>query len=372
MFFNLAQTPKINFSFHYELPNGLVLSTDDGWEEFNYKNYHVVFKGYANKYASNNLITYLVDEKIPLHKGNFCAFITDGSKTKILHDTNRAFSIWTDQKNLTNLDSLEEQIWADCLLTVDNNFEISRDWFEPYAKDESNKSDEQILDHIHQTILETYEQFLTHNTKPLKIFLSGGLDTTTSWAYLDHFTKNYETVDYEYMKYTDFLKKNTSTIKRMHWAYSQMHLWDEDCVFVTGGNGDENFLRGPTTLAMALKKHGIVFKDILHPDDYHYYYLTKKDNDDTIQKMFKETKDVDDWILNRNINDHQHWHLDRTITFTPFKDISILASVLSASKELLIAQAKNGDINRRLISKLDPNKLNKISTQKNLNAMEAV
>ena len=371
MFFELTYTVKDNFPCQYNLPNGLVLNTDDGWETHHINDHHIVFKGYANNYTSSDLVKLLIDQDTPGIKGNFCAVITHNNTTKIIHDTDRSFPLWTGKDSISNLQPLDEQIWADCVLTVGKDFSVNKQWYQPYQKNTQSLTDDQILDQVHQTILETYEQFLTHNTKPLKIFLSGGLDTITSWAYLDYFTKNYEIVDYEYMKYTDFYKRN-STLVRQHWGYQQIHLWDHDCVLVTGGNGDENFLRGPYTLAMALKTHDVEFKDILEPCDYHYQYLLKKDISSTVNAWYNNTDDVEDWILNRNINDHQHWHIDQTITFTPFKDISILASILTASKQLLIAQAKHGEINRQLITKLDGNKIDKISTQKNFNPMEHV
>ncbi len=371
MFFALTHTIKDNFPCQHTLPNGLVLNTDQGWETHHINDYHIVFKGYANRYTSQHLVQLLIDQHTPSIKGNFCAVITHNNTTKIIHDTDRSFPMWTDSNTITNLQPLEQQIWADCVLTVNKDFKITRDWYKPYHKPQTQLTDQQIVEQLHETLLETYEQFLSHNTKPIKMFLSGGIDTTTSWAYLDHFTKNYEMVDYEYMKFTDFYKKNTSLV-RQHWGYLQIHLWDEDCVLVTGGNGDENFLRGPNTLGMALKQHDVKFKHILEPNDYHYWYLTQKDIDAEIDQWYADTDDVHDWILNRNINDHQHWHLDRTITFTPFKDIGLLETILCASKDLLVAQAKNGDINRQLIAKLDASKLDKISTQKNYNHMETV
>ena len=371
MFFALTHTAKDNFPCQHTLPNGLVLNTDQGWETHHINDYHIVFKGYANNHNSHNLVQLLINQHTPCIKGNFCAVITHNNSTKITHDTDRSFPLWTDAYTITNLQPLEQQIWADCVLTVDRDFSINKQWYQPYQKNTQSLTDDQIIDQVHETIQETYEQFLTHNTKPLKIFLSGGLDTTTSWAYLDKFTKQYEIVDYEYMKYTNFYKRNCSLV-RAHWGYRQIHLWDHNCVLVTGGNGDENFLRGPNTLGMALKQHGVTFQDILQPNDYHYWYLSKKDINDSIDAWYNDCDDVEDWILNRNINDHQHWHIDQTITFTPFKDISILASILTASKNLLVAQAKHGEINRQLIKKLDADKITKISTQKNLNPMEHV
>lgn len=371
MFFELSKEVKQNFTCHYTFSNNFVLNTDEGWEVYKYGADTVILKGYSNKFNNETLSQCLLNQSIPEISGNFCAFIFSDNNIKILHDNNRGFPLWTSENCITNLVPCGEQIWADCYLTVNNNFEITKHWYEVYnitQKLEDNK----IINSIHEDIMTSYEEFLTHNTKPLKIFLSGGMDTTTSWAYLDHFTKDYELVDYEYIKHTHFWKNNASDLRKF-WGYTQIHLWEEDCVLVTGGNGDENFLRGPTTLAIALKKFGLTFKDVLEPDDYHYTYIMNKYNyiKNELDESYDDIEDVNDYILNRNVNDHQHWHIDKTITFTPFKDIRILSKILSGSKDFIIGQARTGEINRHLIRKLDPNKLYKISKQKNQNPLEA-
>jgi len=370
MFFELSNQVKQNFTCHYTLPNNFVLNTDEGWEMYNHGEITVILKGYSNKFNNDTLSQYLLSETLPKLSGNFCAFIFSDSGLKILHDSNRGFPLWTSKNCITNLVPSGEQIWADCYLTINNNFEITKHWYDVYNIT-TGLDDNQIVNSIHEDIMTTYEQFLTHNTKPLKLFLSGGMDTTTSWAYLDHFTKNYELVDYEYIKHTHFWKHNVSDLRNF-WGYTQIHLWEEDCVLVTGGNGDENFLRGPNTLALALKKLGLTFKDILKPDDYHYTYLMSKYDyyKNKVNESYDSIENVDDYILNRNVNDHQHWHIDKTITFTPFKNISILSKILSGSRDFIIGQARTGEINRQLIRKLDPTKLNKISKQKNQNSLD--
>lgn len=371
MFFSLSTSRLDNFPYHYTLPNGLVLNTDDGWELYTTDSHTVVIKGYANQYSLSDIIDNLIVQDIPIYKGNFCAFVANSEHVKILHDTNRGFPLWADAKKITNLNSLEKQIWADHILTVSKNLTFEINYFAFYKKNTEDLTDEKILDNLHTVICETYEKFLTHNTKPLKMFLTGGIDTTTSWAYLDKFTKNYEMVDYEYVKFTPFFKLNIESLKQF-WAYKgQIHLWDESCVLVSGGMGDENFLRGPGTLAIALKKYDVELGDILEPSDYHYRHFNKylPKLYDTVNEVYPTIKDVQDHILNINMNDHQHWHLDKTITFTPFKDIDLLTTILNSSKEMLIAQAKNGFINRQLISKLDPSKLDKINKIKNYNTL---
>ena len=373
MFFSLSTSRLDNFPYHYTLPNGLVLNTDDGWELYTTASHTVVIKGYTNQYNLSDIIDNLIVQDIPTYKGNFCAFVADNEHVKILHDTNRGFPLWKSDVSITNLAPLVEQISADCILTIHSSMKVKRSYFSPYVKNTDNLTDEKIIDKLHNTICESYEQFLSHNTKQLKVFVTGGIDTTTAWSYLDYFTKNYEIVDYEYIKFTPFWMRNRNAIKD-HWAYEQVHLWDEDCVLVSGGCGDEYFLRGPSTLAIALKKYDLELQDILEPTDYHYRHFNKylPDLYDSINKVYPTIKDIQDHILNINVNDHQHWHLDRTLMFTPFKDISLLSTVLCCSKDLLLAQAKNACINRELIGKLDKSKLDGISSQKNFNQFENI
>jgi len=370
MFFNLSTSRLDNFPYHYTLPNGLVLNTDDGWELYTTDSHTVVIKGYTNQYKLSDIIDNLIVQDIPTYKGNFCAFVADNEHVKILHDTNRGFPLWAGDEFVTNLFEHGEKCYSDRIFTVNNKLYRKSIRFVPYHKNTQDLSDEKIIDNLHSIICETYESFLTHNTKPLKMFLSGGIDTTTAWAYLDSFTKNYELVDYEYVKFTPFFKFNQMSIKKF-WAYKQIHLWDEHCVLVSGGMGDENFLRGPGTLAIALKKYDLELDDVLETTDYHYRHFNKylPDLQDNVNKEYTTIKNIQDHILNTNANDHQHWHLDKTITFTPFKNIDLLALILNSSKDMLIAQAKNGFINRQLISKLDPSKLSKIGSSKNNNTL---
>jgi hypothetical protein len=346
MFCNLSKSKTNNFPFHYTLDNGLILSTDSGWTQ----NGDTVSKGY----------------KLQGNKGNYCSFVSNTKFVNIEHEMDRSFPLWASNDCITNLYPCGSQVWADSKLTIDSNMAYTIKKFSPFdIKDDL--LDEQVINLLHETLLNTYEEFLSKNTAPLKIFLSGGIDTTTAWAYLDYFTKKYEIVDYEYVKFTPFYKLNSSAILKF-WGYKQIHLWDEDCVLVTGSNGDENFLRGPFTLAIALKQYDLDFKDILEPDDYHYKYLLKKQ--ENVDAEFANISNLKEYILNRNINDHQHWHLDRTITFTPFKDISLLSTILSSSKQLLVKQAKDAYINKELIRRLDASKLEVVSNQKNYFQLE--
>jgi len=102
---------------------------------------------------------------------------------------------------------------------------------------------------------------------------------------------------------------------------------------------------------------------------YHHNYFTLEKN----KQYFKNKKTFDtvskkntiDYILNNLINDHQHWHIDETICFTPFKNISIPGIILNLPKQNIIEQLLNGQFNKDLIIRNNPDDLRLLSTSKN-------
>ena len=89
-------------------------------------------------------------------------------------------------------------------------------------------------------------------------------------------------------------------------------------------------------------------------------------------KPGQSLEDVYTDIVNRNKNDYQHWHLENTMTFTPFKDTSITETILQSSVEQLISNAQDATIQNKLIEKLDPRKLKFRSKWKNYTDEDSV
>lgn len=355
----------------------LCLSHDNGWHMVELdEGVRVMIKGYANDRTITAAARHCATNPgAPQLRGNFCAMVIRDGRVTITHDIDRSFPLWVGKNTVTNLEPMGDKVLAYCVLTVDGKFAISRQWHTPWRHTAvPNMSDEDIVDNVHEILLETFDSFLSHNTLPLKAFLTGGMDTTMAWAYLDHFTKDYEMVDYEYLKFTPFWKRNSSKLKRF-WAYTQTHLWSEDCVLVSGAMGDGNFMRGAFTMEMMLQAHGTGLRDVLQPTDYHYKHYHKFYHGEFNKGPGVGTVDLDiaktrDAVLNLNFNTHQHWHIEQTLHFTPFKDSRIPALITQSSKDQLVKQARDAHINRLLIEKLDPSKLNKVSRIKNHNPME--
>lgn len=350
MFFRLAHDRDPRFPQHHRLANGLWLSTDSGWHTHDGS----MIKGYADEVPLADIPTH-PDRR--LLRGNFCVFEARADRVEIIHGSERSFPVWRSDAAVTNLYAEGDPVWADKRLRVDADMgcETTRDmtWQETQVRD-----DAELVDRVHEILLNKFRSFMAHNTLPIKLFLTGGIDTTTLWAYLDHLGVDYELVDYEYMKYTPFYERNYKRLKE-YTLYNQTQLWDEDCVLVSGACGDEMLLRGPQTLSMALARHGVELEGLTQVDDYHHEYYARYKHDS------HRPRDYSKVILDTLYNDHQHWHIDRTLHFTPFKDMRLPALVLQASRELLVAQARNADINRALISRMDANKLNKITKYKN-------
>jgi len=370
MFFNINKKSLKNYPVQYELMPDIILNCDQGWHRLRSDNVIVYSKGYCNTLDLQQLMARV--QPIPKFKGNFLAVVVQDDKIYITHDTNRGTPIYLGNDYISNLEK-GEPVWADCLLKIKSDFTVEKTYFEPCVPIDYNPSDEEIIEGIHKILCETFENFLTHNTLPLKIFLSGGIDTMTLYSYLQQFTNNFELVDYEYIKHTHFYKKNITELKK-NWCYNQMHLWEDPCVLVSGASGDENMLRGPKTLEIALTHHGTNLHEVCkrNPTGYHYKYFSKKDIQLTNNELVcaKSIKGMKKLILNRNLNDFQHWHLDKTLTFTPFKDLDLLQLILKGSKDLIQKQAADAYINKELIKLTNSSNLKLISNYKNFDTFE--
>ena len=200
--------------------------------------------------------------------------------------------------------------------------------------------------------------------------MTGGIDTLLAWTYLDSFTKDYEIVDYGYIKHTYFYYLNQKKLEK-HGLYNQIHSWEDPTVLITGSCGDEYFMRGPYTAAQCLKYHGYNLLESTKESNYMYKFFNRKNctagmlNGMNAVKPDQSIDDVYTEIFNRNKNDFQHWHLDNTITFTPFKDTSIMETILQGNAEQLLNNARDAAIQKKLIAKRDPKKLEFLSRWKN-------
>jgi len=382
MFFCISPTETDRFQYHYRLTEHHVLGVDAGWTHLLCSEGAVYFKGYSSDTLSLNQIALnLYDHPEQSYPGNFCVIIVHRDTVTVAHDSCRGFPLWHNTDTVTNLESLSQPVWADHAVTITHG--VIRVQARSTPTENYTLTYTDTLNRVHDIICTTFENFLSHNTLPLKIFVSGGIDTIMCLSYLKKFTTQFELLDYEYKKFTYFYKKNWHDRLRNFWAYRQIHSWgNEPVALVSGSMGDEYFMRGPSTANLfLLGVHQTNINEILpgHEDEYMFEYLSKDDtqkifHEQTSSKLYttitSSKKNTIRHIEHNLANDHQHWHLDKTITFTPWKNITIPKLLMNLSLSDYKKQILNAEFNKDLIARNDPNDLKLLSKFKNKNSFE--
>jgi len=380
MFFTISKAKDFSrYTIFHDLSNGYVLGVDDGWEKLVLGEDTIYYKGYSSELESlSTIVSKLASDPKLQFKGNFCAIVDSAGKVKVLHDDKRAFAIWAGEEKVSNLEpvGMHVRYGTSPSVTVTSNplVENNKMLFDLYPEQEYDT----VLQKVHDTLNTTFENFLTHNTRPLKMFLSGGTDTALIYSYLKKFTSKFELVDYEYVKHTDFYKKNFGHRLKNFDDYQGIHSWGSEPASLLSGVGGGNYcLKGTPLANIYLLSHGTSMNNLLADNEsaYYYYHNTTED----IQRQYREQADswkiqtviknkdlTRKYILDKlcNLRGQGHWHLDSTITFTPFQDMRLTQLVLSLPFEEFKQQAIDGKLNKDLIRMNDPDVLNFVDKHK--------
>jgi len=388
MFFSISKTINDSRFINHHSINGFNISLDNGWSKLTSNETTVFYKGYCDTDILENIVKDCEHDSTPKYTGNFCIIIIHNNKITITHDVDRSFPLkYYNDDMLTNLPHssnirIEDNIWSDSIVE--------------YTKDSINKlflkdfysvgvpetvSFEECLDNI-EKILVNKISGLDNISNNINIFLSGGIDTTMVYSLLKkHYTQSINIIAGEFFEFTEFTIKNIDTILNHSntWGYKQFHHWKENTFYATGSMGDEIFMRGPTTAALWCAWHNISLLNELESIEYSYhkkYFLCDKNkeiieyywnNKKEIQKKFSSYEDLCWQICNMVSNDHQHWHLENTISWTPLKDTRILKNILKLPKNIILEQIIHGIIDLNIISNLYSGMEKNICTHKNHN-----
>jgi len=388
MFFSISKTKNDSrFNNHHSI-NGFNISVDDGWSKITTNETTLIYKGYCDATNLENIVKDFECDNTPRYTGNFCVLLIYENKVIITHDIDRSFPLkYYSNDVLTNLPyfndiEIEDEIWSDSIVEYTNDG-INKIFLENfYNVDVSEEvSFKECTDNI-EKILTNKINGLSNISNSVSIFLSGGVDTTMVYSLLKkHYTKNINIIANESFEFTEFVVKNIDVLLNHSntWGYKQFHHWKQKSFYATGGMGDEIFLRGPTTAALWCAWHNINLLEELENINYAYhkkYFLLDKNrkiieyywnNKKEIQKEFSNYSDLCWQICNMVSNDHQHWHLENTISWTPLKDTRILKNILKLPKNIILEQIIHGIIDLNIISNLHPGMEKHICTHKNHN-----
>lgn len=377
MFFSLERQANPLFTHRYQLGD-LVLNTDSGWSESNIGDRVYVFKGYVDEFLISDALELLTDHS---HSGNFCVFVYHNTRKTIEILTNRwrGFNMFYSRGlYLSNLNKAEYVVWNDSTVEIDQNLHLNETKKDIIGDISTGSlSRQQALLSIHAILQKKISDFLNHNNRPLKVFLSGGIDSMLVFSYIQSMTDRYELILENTVQWDGFWCMNQSRITKQFWAYKQIHHWLDPCVLSSGAPGDEFMLRSPTTANLWLKYHGTSIPQQMdfHPNCLHRSYFDQSkhleifdhhDRDPSAQQLLASTRQEFYWNLcNLVANDCQHWHLGQTLTFTPLRDLEIFKIFLRLELDDAKGQILDSAISRDLISINNADLLALLSDQKN-------
>jgi len=372
LFFSITSTPQTNYSHFYHL-GPFAVSTDAGWHRFDTDRYSCVYKGYADSARLEDLLDQIVTQGEPKLFGNFCVLVYDNQEQhlQVKSDRWRSFPLYFEDGVVTNLVPRDKTAWTDSLLTVKDDWTIIEDKFDVIGElDDTPVSLDEIVKFIDDCLSEKTQNLIRFNDSVINAFLSGGVDTTLVYSYLQKYTKDFIQVKCNHVDYDRFWLQNSADIQERYWGYTQIHHWATPCVLTSGAPGDEFMLRSPTYADQYLKYYGIEIVDLLKERTWlHTAYFSKPKHlelfaQQTVDKTM--TKKELQWSLcNNAVNDWQHWHIGNTLTWTPLRDLDIYKMFLRLEPADAIGQVMDSSISMGLIEQNCPGLSSTISDQKN-------
>jgi hypothetical protein len=374
MFFHVGKQRQQNFPHNHQCEN-FVVSLDEGWHAT--RDHHgnqIWFKGYLDQGNLADHVVGISTEEEPQHYGNFCVIKIFDQGAILRTDRLRSFPIWHSPNGLTNLQPSGETVWTDSFVMLNNDMTLIHSKFDIIGSvQESLLSFEEVVDQVDALLITKTEQFLNNLQLPLRVFLSGGIDTALMFTYIKRFTSNYELILNSHIDYDYFYVKNSGTLSNL-WGYNQIHHWREDCVLASGAPGDEFTARSPTTANLLLLHHGLSIPEMLADIAYGAcLHRTYFDNPKYLTMWQEQESNYQAQTLgevirtccNYNINDWQHWHFGRTLTWTPMRDLEMFKLFARLEPQALAGQTMNSTVHKELIRRHCPEVLGYLSTQKN-------
>jgi hypothetical protein len=369
MFFHISQQPQENYPCQWQL-GSFAISTDSGWKQFTVGPVQILYKGYADAGPLEALLGQVMFQSTPHLTGNFCVLVVVNDTLTVQTDRYRGFPIYINDHSINNLIASDRTAWTDSLITVHADLVVTEHKFDMVGEIDITPLDfNQARDQIHDILTRKTQQFLTHNTLPIRSFLSGGVDTLLVYSYLKAANAEFELVDYNHVDHDHFWRSNTHHLNTL-WGYQQTHHWKNPCVLASGAPGDEFMLRSPTTANLYLLYHDTSIPKLLEMNKtclHHTYFSLYKH-----QKLFGSQQRPDGSsmefyhsLCDIVANDWQHWHLGETLHWTPLRDLEIFKILMRLPLSDAIDQIMDSTLSRALIEKNVPGATELISDQKN-------
>ena len=357
MFFHIDKTFKSDFSSHWQLGDFYV-STDSGWKIEHRLGVKILYKGYADSKSMSTLLEDIISQKDPKFTGNFCVIAYVDGTLQIQTDRYRSFPIYIGIHSINNLVPTQRTIWADGRITVDRDFDVIEHQFDLIGDIDSTELDfQQAQDQVHDILTQKTQEFLSHNNLPLKVFLSGGVDTMLVYSYLKAADAKFEMLDNFHFDHDYFWRSNSDQIDQ-HWSYQRTHHWRDPCILTSGAPGDAFMLRNPINADFYLRHLGTTINESVRPEHMQYDFIKLQEHQAGIQNqptLFPSKQELYRYLCNTMLNDWQHWHLGNTLHWTPLRDLDIAKIIMRLPLKHATNQIVNCEFSIGLIDRNLPN-----------------
>lgn len=367
MFFHIDHTFNGNFPDHWTL-GMFCVSTDPGWKRVLIFGMDILYKGYADSAPLESLLEQIIIQSAPRLTGNFCVIAVCDGSLQIQTDRYRSFPIYIGQHTINNLVPHDRTAWTDSLITVHRDLEVTENKFDVIGNiDVDDITFAHALDQVHNLLIRKTRQFLNQNTLPLKVFLSGGVDTMLVYSYLVAAGAEFELLEYDHLEHDYFWRENSHLLTK-YWAYTQTHHWREPCVLASGTPGDEFMLRNPVSGDFYLRHQGTSLNAQIRPTHMQHDYVHLEKNQQSLNNhpaLLPTQKELYYHLCNAMVNDWQHWHLGNTLHWTPLRDLDILKIIMRLPLNHVIDQITDNKFSQALIERNLPGGSSFLSTQKN-------
>lgn len=333
------------------------LFLDEGWNQKN----GIWYKGYSTECVLEDSIYDIVNGYQP--SGKYCVICND----EIYHPVLRGFPVYFLEKQKTNL-KIE-------------GYEAARYTNPKMPAVEPILSLDEASVLIGDILVENTKNLYKYNeVSNMTSLCSAGLDTLTVWAVLDHITKDYDfslyvptiddTVD---MRLFNGTRRNYSSdlldkIEKDYWSYYHANFYKEHNWNITGYYAEVYTYRDGEAINAIANYYGKRIDELASEADYLHWFLKRpniveKYRDSTLE--FSNEFDLKKYLWSTIWYDHQMWHLDNNLNFSPFADLRIPTIVNRMSVEDIAFNCVSGQLQRNIINRFKPEALSLLSDYKN-------
>ena len=351
MFFYIGDTCPIKLN---QVESSLFI--DDGW---NHKS-GIWYKGYSTDCILKESLPDIIDGYQPA--GKWCV-IHNG---KIYHPILRGFPVYASGSNKTNLklSDYEPVVYPSVL-----------------PKSGDILSLDEVSTMIGDILIENTENFYSLNSPVnMTALFSAGLDTLTAWTIIDQVTKNYtlsihvpqtgETTLLQCLgTEREYQSELIDKVSADYWGYHHACFYKKENWNITGYYAEAYTYRDELAINAIANFYGKKIYELATESDYLYWFLQRPNILRKYHKepilVFSDELELKKHLWNTFWYDHQMWHLDNNLMFSPFADIRIPELVNRMSVKDITHNCVTGQIQRNIVERFRPDLLSLLSDYKN-------